>query len=305
MAGYTKVSSDYGQGDYDMSPEELDAADPAAALTRQVIACFASASYKPPLLPEAALEVHRLAQDEEVDLRKLVLLLRKDSVLAAQVLRRAQSPLYAPVSGVVTTLQDAVARLGLKPLRDLVWETALAGRVFRSKRYASLMADVQRHCTATAYFARLVAMHTAVASELAFIAGLMHDIGIAATLIVASEMITPPPDPTVLAGVVSHKHEEVSALVARLWQLPVDLQTVLAHHHAVLVDRIPHPVAAVVAVAEQFATRFNAGLPLLDRDTSDERKRVALQALRLEGRLWRSLEEQAAALAKGLQLITS
>jgi MoxR-like ATPase len=48
--------------------------------------------------------------------------------------------------------------------------------------------------------------------------------------------------------------------VAALWKLPPDIQLVLGNHHNVVVDKLVHPLTAIVAVAEQLARFFNYGV---------------------------------------------
>jgi HD-like signal output (HDOD) protein len=55
-------------------------------------------------------------------------------------------------------------------------------------------------------------------------------------------------------------HQEASAVVARIWNLPQDVQLVLGHHHDVLIDKYAHPLAAVVALAEELTREFGMGV---------------------------------------------
>jgi len=73
-------------------------------------------------------------------------------MLAGRVLKIAQSAAFAPV-GTITSLQDAVVRLGLRNLSEIAWEVSLGTRVFRSHAYGDAMEMVRRHSTACAYLA--------------------------------------------------------------------------------------------------------------------------------------------------------
>src|SRR5882757_7601963 len=155
------------------------APDIAAALRSR----FTSPSYKPPLLPAIALEVHQLAQQSDVNLARMAAVIEKDPLLAARVLRLAHSAASAP-TGAIPSVRDAIVRIGIRNLADVAWEVALDTRVFRSKSYSGLMALVSRHSIACAHLSRLVARFTSIASEYAFLCGLLHDVGMAAALVI-------------------------------------------------------------------------------------------------------------------------
>src|ERR1035437_7713405 len=55
---------------------------------------FGSPGYKPPMLPSVALEIHDLSCRPDIDTEKLVVVLEHDPMLAAHVLRVANSPMF-------------------------------------------------------------------------------------------------------------------------------------------------------------------------------------------------------------------
>jgi HD-like signal output (HDOD) protein len=252
----------YGQGHHVISSDAI-LVESAAEFAARLRAHFSSPGYTPPLLPAVALQVHALTRQQDVDAAKVVEVMRKDPMLAGRVLKIAQSAAFAPV-GTITSLQDAVVRLGLRNLSEIAWEVSLNMRVFRSQAYAESMEIVRRHSTACAHLARLVSGFTPIASEYAFLCGLLHDIGIAAALIVLGEQGATAAgfDPTLLGIALQQCHQEASAVVAGLWKLPADVQLVLGHHHDVMIDGFVHPLAAVVALADELARDLGLGIVL-------------------------------------------
>lgn len=253
--GNSTRAPDYGRGAH-----EIDASnDPAAQaqiITRRIRANFATPQYAPPVLPVAALEVHQLSQAKNVKLEQVLSALEKDALLAARVLKVANSPLYS--GAPLQSLHHAVLRLGMKNLASVVWEVALNMRVFRSKQYEQPMEQLRRHSTAVAHLSRLVAQQTSIPLDYAFLCGLLHDVGAAAILLLLGEH-TPgaPAEPAladeILETVMKDTHAEASQLIAKVWNLPSDLQIVLAHHHTVTAGGYAHPTAAVVALAQKLA----------------------------------------------------
>lgn len=234
----------------------LDRHDVVAHLQRT----FTSPSYQPPMLPEVALEVMKLSQRPDVRFEEVVALLQKDAVLAARVLSIAQSSAYAARSPI-QTLHQASVRLGLKTMRDVVLEAAIHMKVFRVPGYEGAMERLARHSAATAHVMRSVCRRTNVEAEYAFLCGLLHDVGFAASLLALAN------DPAwrhatfeELAPVLDEVHEEASGVLARLWKLPEGLQRMVATHHEPAPSGKVEPVNATLIVAEQLCWEAGAGM---------------------------------------------
>lgn len=251
--------------------ESVAAAMPLASVLRVsegLRAVFGSPGYKPPMLPSVALEVHDLSCRSDIDTEKLVALLERDAMLAAHVLRVANSPMFRG-RDAETSLRNAVTRLGLRNLGEIVFEIALHMRVFRSAEYSGMMEELRRHSTACANLCRLIAARTGLDAEHAFLCGLLHDIGIAAILIVLGERRKSEPalEPAVLAEVVSHVHEDVSAMLVRQWRLPGEVaEVVVCHHGMAAVSKAPL-LSAVVALADALTARFGFDVDLGPRSS--------------------------------------
>jgi len=231
-------------------------------------AIFGSPSYKPPMLPSVALEIHDLSCRPDIDTEKLVALLERDPMLAAHVLRVANSPMFRG-RDAETSLRSAVLRLGLKNLGEVVFEIALHMRVFRSAEYSGMMEELRRHSTACANLCRVLASSAGLDAEHAFLCGLLHDIGMAAILIVLSERRKSEAalEPVVLAEVLSQIHEDVSAMLVRQWKLPDDVaEVVVCHHGMAAVDNAPL-LSSVVALADALTARFNFAVDLGPRSS--------------------------------------
>jgi putative nucleotidyltransferase with HDIG domain len=234
----------------------LDRFDVVARLQRT----FSSPTYQPPMLPEVALEIMQLSQRPDVKFEEVVALLQKDAVLAARVLSIAQSSAYAARSPI-QTLQQASVRLGLKAMRDIVLEAAFHMKIFRVPGYEAAMERLARHSAAVAHVMRAVCRRTNVEAEFAFLCGLLHDVGFAASLLALCE------DPTwkkssweELAPVLDEVHEEASGLLAKLWKLPANIQYMVANHHEPAPEGKIQLVNAALIVTEQLVWEAGMGL---------------------------------------------
>lgn len=235
---------------------ELDRHDVVVRLQRT----FGAPGYQPPMLPEVALEVMQLSQRPNVKFEEVVTLLQKDAVLAGRVLCIAQSSAYAARSPI-QTLHQASVRLGLTAMRDVVLEAAIHLKVFRVPGYEAAMERLARHSAAVAHVMRAVCRRTNVEAEYAFLCGLLHDVGFAASLLALCD------DPgwrrasfEALAPVLDEVHEEASGLLARLWKLPEGIQRMVATHHEPAPGGKVELVNATLIVAEQLCWEAGAGL---------------------------------------------
>lgn len=257
MYGTAKNSPNYGKGLVELDVDFVDEAE----VRDRLLATFSNPKYQPPKLPSVAVELMRLAQDPDADFVKVNRVLQKDAVLTGEILKIAQSPLYAGRIQV-TSIQQALSRLGLRTLRDIVMQVALNSRVFRAKPYQRTMESLKRHSTAVAHLARIISRYTALEGEYAFMCGLMHDVGIAGALIALAESAgrKPPPAMDDVWPAIHAVHSEASKMMVERWDLPADVAWAVGHHHTVLIQGYPHPMAATVRVADGLAWMLGLGL---------------------------------------------
>ena len=220
---------------------------------------FDAPGYEPPVLPSVAFELNDLTRQPDIGFERVVEVLQQDAFIASRVLRVAQSPAYG--SRVpVGSIRDAVQRLGLRNVRDIVWQVAMDARVFRSRAYAAPLKAVRAHCLATAHLARVVGSFTEKSPEEAFLCGLLHDVGIAAILVAVAEAEGERPPADQLWPSIDRMHVAIGARVAQLWQLSPVLQAVIRHHHEREQPEAAH-MLGIACVAEDLATELGYGLP--------------------------------------------
>jgi HD-like signal output (HDOD) protein len=230
-----------------------------ATLGAELIATFNDPNYRPPPLPSVALELMSLTNRDDSTIERIVRLLEQDEMLAGGVMRLIGSPLYTARSPI-RTLKEAVVRLGVRTVRDLVFETALNQGVFSLAEYGETIEQIRRHSTVTAYIARIVCKHAKVDEENAFLCGLLHDIGFAGLLFAVSNIEAESSPPLLqLWPDIDALHEQASRLVTQLWQLPQDMQEVVGHHHHLHTGETSR-IAAAINIADQLSERFGASV---------------------------------------------
>lgn len=233
---------------------------PVGSLRQQLVQTFEDPSYRPPPLPSVALEMVALSAREDVEVADVVRLLERDQMLAASVMQLIGSPIYAGRSKV-RSLREAVARLGIRTVRDAVFETALKKSVFVVPAHGDIIERIGRHGIVTAYLTRVVCRHARVDEEHAFLCGLLHDIGFSAVLFALAspgKNLASPPLLEVWAD-VDAIHETASKVVTKLWGLPSEIAAIVANHHHVHTGSSAR-VAAVVNIADSLSERFSANI---------------------------------------------
>jgi HD-like signal output (HDOD) protein len=228
----------------------------SSALRERLISVFEDPGYRPPPLPSVAMELLQLANKNDARASDIVRLLERDEMLAGSVMRLVSSPIYSGRSRI-TTLNEAVVRLGFKVVRDMVFEVTLRSGVFDLAEYAETVAQVQRHSTVTAYIARIVCNKARIDGEHAFICGLLHDVGFAGLLFAVTHFEGEETPLSAIWADVDQLHERASGVLAKLWGLPTSMAEVVGHHHHLHTGEFSH-VAAAICIADRLSRSFGA-----------------------------------------------
>ena len=214
-----------------------------------------------PLLPTVATQVLSLARAPDVDGAKLADVLQRDQSLASQVLRLANSAAQGARVQIVS-LQQAISRLGMTALRDMVVTVAVRGKVFKVEGYGDLVRPMWAHALATGYWAREIARARRSNVESAFLCGLLHDIGHPVVLQAILDIqrdtgVTYPRQ--VLVNAIEHYHCVVGGVLVTDWKLPEVVANTIVHHHDYKAQEHPTESAMITHLADLMATWMGAG----------------------------------------------
>ncbi len=188
-----------------------------------------------PQLHRAAERILPLLADPRCSLTDIAEQLATDQVVAAAVLRMANSPLYRGLDKI-TSLQPAVGRLGIRAVRTLLLHESLRGAMFSGEGMLSDFADVLwRRSLAGGAIMRRLAQLTSADPDDAFLIGLLHDIGYVVVLrIVSGDRNASRYEiaPETLEYLCSESHQEFGELIAVKWGLPPALRALISDHHS-------------------------------------------------------------------------
>src|SRR4051812_43054250 len=205
---------------------------------RLLHAAMADDSLELPPPPEVASEVMRLTRGDgitdgaaDASSQQLAALIQRDVALAGQVMRVANSALYARRTPVVT-LSQAIGWLGIREIRNIAFAVAVQGQVFASSCFRREMADLWRESVITALFAQEIARLKRRNVESAYLCGLLHRAGMAVILnrvgaAALKHRITP--DAAVVLQAATRQEARVGTHLAIAWGLPPAVSAAITH----------------------------------------------------------------------------
>lgn len=223
-----------------------------------------------PMLPSLVPHVMPLVADKDASVLRIARVVSKEQVLATRVLRLANSAYSAPLHEV-TTINDAIVRMGTSAVRNVVLAVCFASRP-RGDAYGGQGRDLADHGVGTAYLARLVAELSGVDPDEAFMHGLLHDIGKLLLMKLSSDFVRfggalPPKEE--MDRVVADRHAALGADVLSRWQLPAQLQEPVMFHHNPDGASAYRRYAEVTYVANRLSHRYGFGCPADNPDEGD------------------------------------
>lgn len=128
----------------------------------------------PPLAP-AVRELLALLEQEALDHLAMERVIRNDPVLAGRVLRLSNSSFFG-FAGRIGSLREACLVLGSRTLRQMVLAAAAVQQIEVDRNLLDV-SSLWRHALATSAIARCLAQELDSDPEIAFTAGLLHDLG--------------------------------------------------------------------------------------------------------------------------------
>lgn len=227
-----------------------------------------------PTLPRSVTEALRLARTPGLDFDDVARVAASDPPLAARVVSVANSALYARAGMPrIANVRLAAVRLGTQATRDVLYQVAYASIFVDAPRFRDLVESTFQHGVRTARSARVIARHRGLDTDVAFLAGLLHDIGRARCWkLLAQRRGTI--DNTSAAEAVNELHAEAGAELAAAWHLPDEVVESCRWHHDPQGRDFPLLIAAADVLAqieEQRGTEDDARSRLVEAGVAPDR----------------------------------
>ncbi|HEY6926681.1 MAG TPA: HDOD domain-containing protein [Steroidobacteraceae bacterium] len=235
-----------------------------------------------PGFPHIVMQVQRVLADETADASRIVRVIGSEPVLAAQLVRMANSAALNPSRMPITDLKAAVARVGL----DTVRSATIAFAVQQLREAPSLrglekqLGILWRHSVQVAALSYSVARRlTTVSGDTAMLAGLLQGIGRLYILTRASRHRSLFADPLTYQTIEHDWHLSIAAALLENWGIADEI--VQAVHESENVERESRgaPVLADVLVVATVLAESNGDLAVLQAQTQCSKP---LQRMRLD-----------------------
>ncbi len=222
-------------------------------------------------LPEIFIKINEMVEDPATSATDVGNYICRDPALTARLLKIANSPLYGFPSRI-DTISRAITIIGLRGIRDLVLASSTV-EVF--SRMSSDFIDMNKywqHSLYCAVYARTLAGKcNALHVEPFFIAGLLHDIGQLIILHKLPEMAREThlrardsglPLSQIEQEVIGFDHVQVGVELLRFWRLPPNILDAVGYHQSPAQAEEGALGAAIVHIADCFASRSYPLIPL-------------------------------------------
>lgn len=181
-----------------------------------------------PSMPEVALKINQAVQNESLDIQKIAEIIQTDPIISARAVQVANSAMYAG-SQPVQTIKRAVQRIGLRAMRAIVMSVTIRNLYTPQSALIKKRMKVYYH-----HSLRVAVLSHSITKKLknfdpeqAFLAGLIHDIGIVPILIRADKHDELKNNPELLEKIIHDLNTSVGAMLLKQWKFEPELITVV------------------------------------------------------------------------------
>ncbi|HTR42973.1 MAG TPA: HDOD domain-containing protein [Pseudomonadales bacterium] len=215
--------------------------------------------------PTLLVELIDLFRNPDADVDEIVAVLRRDTALSVEVLRRCNSS-YFGLDTPVTDINEAVFQLGFHEVYQMT--VSLSGMQTMKPKEAipGFSAEaLQRHSSIAAIAAGELALEVDESEGIAFTAGLLHDVGKLVLALGEREKYVAMMDDCKRTGAsLSEKeknlfgfnHDEVGARLLQRWGVPVEVVTPALRHNSPKPDGEWQRFVAITSMASRLANHI-------------------------------------------------
>ena len=184
-----------------------------------------------PTLPEVALKVRDILEDEDSSLLDVAKVITSDAALSARMIQVSNSPLLR-ASRAIESVEAAVTRMGSNMIRNLVTSMVME-QMFQATSDVTdkRLRKIWEHSTEVAAISHaLASQFTKLQPDQAMLAGLVHDIGALPILSRAEDYPDLLEDEDTLDRIINSVHTTIGAEILRKWKFPEELISVAENH---------------------------------------------------------------------------
>lgn len=196
-----------------------------------------------PSLPDVVITVNRMLRDPHVKVRDVSLMIGKDMGLVAKILKLVNSAFFG-LRSKVSNLPDAISLLGFDTIHRITVSLSVIEAFPGCQADRNISpAELWGHAIRTGVYCEALSRQSGLCHpDDAFIAGLLHDLGIIAICGYLPDVLakitylmkqTGRPFFIVESSITDGlSHADIGARIAARWQFPDPLTFAIRHHHS-------------------------------------------------------------------------
>ena len=245
---------------------------PAEALRLEVADRLLRGEYQVPLLPAVAAKILEITSHDDFSLRDLSDIVITDQIIAAQVLRQANSAAFGGERRV-DSLPLAIQRLGSMTLVSVVLALSMQARRPGRDLFLEQKRQIWEESAASAFIGRVVAAPSRLDRNIGFLCGLMMDFGKNVLYSLIQDIMQEDArlkaiDAATVETIITPDHPRVGRVVAERWLLPMPVSEAIAFHHDIPAAGQHQGYAAVANLTDFLIYHFRKRTPDSERKTS-------------------------------------
>lgn len=192
-------------------------------------------------LPEVTGKIIATVEDPKSTAGTLHKIVSHDPALVTRIMKVVNSAFYG-LPGQIGSIERAIVLLGLNAIKNIAVAASL-GQLFRGAKLCEgfTAKDLWTHCIAVGVTARELAKQMKLPiSDEAFLAGMIHDVGMLISLQTAPEQLRQVCEAAKTSDrsfvdiereVMGMDHQQLGSCLAEHWRFPKNCQLVAGYHH--------------------------------------------------------------------------
>ncbi|MSN25575.1 MAG: HDOD domain-containing protein [Geobacter sp.] len=199
-----------------------------------------------PVLPGVVMQLTSLMQSDNATFQDMAKLVMTDQVLTSSILKIANSAFYGG-TGQVDSLQLAIVKLGMREIMNVVTAVQVRSMKFKDVPQEQMQAILDASLK-TAFMASGLANLCRLDSEEAFMVGLLLDLGKTVILSVSKDFNI---EQELLDEMLTSRHAEIGAMIAKKWNYPESIQQLIRYHHNQNLGGITNHMIDIIQISDQ------------------------------------------------------
>jgi len=218
-------------------------------------------------LPHVAIRLTKLISDENSTMQDFENMMKMDPTLVLRLLRVVNSSYYA-LRQTVDSISRAVVVIGMNNLRNMIVTEALKDIFKESPGEGDFSRNrLWLHCAAVSICSQMISERIFGRNgEDAFLCGILHDIGMIVEDQTAHDLFNHAckaysqnsrPIIDHEKEIIGTDHCELGHLLAKDWNLPLEVQEGIKQHHKALKEVSPSSITGIIQISEYIVSKLD------------------------------------------------